>query len=66
MKDYYFEVVNKEKFRGMITEVCYEYGLTYMDTIHVLVGGSYCISRQHLIKDINSIPTFNDRGHTSW
>lgn len=33
MKDYYFEVVNKEKFREMITNVCYEYGLTYMDTI---------------------------------
>lgn len=39
MKDYYFEVVNKEKFRGMISNVCYKYGLTYMDTIYELVGG---------------------------
>lgn len=62
MKDYYFEVVNKEKFRGMITEVCYEYGLTYMDTIHELVGGVTAYLDNTLLRTLTPFPRLITEG----
>lgn len=62
MKDYYFEVVNKEKFRGMITNVCYEYGLTYMDTIYELVGGVTAYLDNTLLRILTPFPRLMTEG----
>lgn len=62
MKDYYFEVVNKEKFRGMITEVCYEYGLTYMDTIYELIGGVTAYLDNTLLRTLTPFPRLMTEG----
>lgn len=40
----------------MITNVCYEYGLTYMDTIHVLVGGVTAYLDNTLLRILTPFP----------
>ena len=62
MKDYYFEVVNKEKFRSEIVNVCYDYGLTYMDTIHVLVGGVTAYLNNNLLRTLTPFPRLITEG----
>lgn len=62
MKDYYFEVVNKEKFRGEIINVCYDYGLTYMDTIYELVGGVVAYLSNNLLRTLTPFPRLVTEG----
>ena len=56
MKNQYFEVVNKEKFRSMIINVCYEYGLTYIDTIAPIVGGVTAYLNNDLLRLLTPFP----------
>lgn len=62
MKNQYFEVVNKGKFRDSITNVCYEYGLTYMDNIYEIVGGVTAYLSNSVLRALTPFPRLITEG----
>lgn len=62
MRKQYFEVVDKGKFRSMITNVCYEYGLTYMEEIATIVGGTTVYVSNSILRALTPFPRLVTEG----